>query len=174
MSTLLTLTQNLQSVHDLLYRIAASELGLASVAHPIAELTALQEAQPHLKTICLAALKDPGGHVTVPVFGPLGVLTVELDRKSDSLLFLDLYKNLAYQLVQAFREGEVAQCRLVTGFVLPLAGRALFEPPTLKSAVIAQLKAHHDKYGSAVQERNLKTLKHTFRVHAAVLAELQA
>ena len=171
MSTILTLTQNLQSVHDLLYRIAASELGLASVAHPVAELTALQDAHPHLKQICLAG---PGGSVTVPVFGPLGALTVELDRKSDNLLFIDLYKNLAYQLVQAFREGEAAQSRLVTGFVLPLAGRALFESLALKNAVIVQLKAHHAKHGGAVQERNLRTLKHTFRVHAEVLAELQA
>lgn len=170
-------TTSLLSVHDLLYRILASETGLASVSSADSQMAAVTAAFDPLREKTLTHLRTPPGPLRVRVFGPLPekeVPEVVIDPIQNAQAFMGLYKDLAQYLVMNAREHGSDAAPVLAQHVLPLAGRVLFEDPALADAILKQLKAHHAQHGAAVAQRNVRALKNTFRVSPAVLEKLHS
>lgn len=172
MANLLAFSADLNSTHDLLFRLLASETGLMAASHPLAQLNAVTASYSALKALSLSNLGKPEGAAKVRVFGPLEAQDVAVDAKKDASLFAGLYRGLAPFLASEHEHDEVLQARVVSQFLRPTAARAVFEDRALGEAVGRQLRAHHEQHGDAVARRNLAALKHTFRVPPAVLAAL--
>jgi hypothetical protein len=136
------------TTHELLYKLFASETGLASVSHPETQYAAVVEVMPHLRSRILEHLEDSaeldffsGDHSYI------GKLMIPL--KVDAQLFMELYKDL-----NRFNSAQT----LLSQHVYPLAGRMIAGNTQLKNLVVTQLKHHISQYPAAVAYRIFETL----------------
>lgn len=168
------LHSNLKSVHDLLYRVLASEMGLRSAMTPSSMMESVYLAFEPLRAHCLDALRADGAKSSVRVAGPSGDVRVDVDPQRDALLFGGLYEDLSLYRAQVAGKATSSEldARVLQGYLFPLAGRELFATPELRGVIVARLNAHHAQHGPSVAERNLRALKHTFRVADSVLSLL--
>lgn len=160
-----------RGVHDLLFRLMAGELGLAPVQSPATQLEQILAAHPPLKQRILAALRPGAAAPSVLVFGPLPPVEVPVSVERDASVFVSLYDTLALDRAQALGAAEE---RILGSYVLALAGRVLFDEPTLRAAVFSQLRAHHAAHAPEVAARNLRSLRDWFQVDSRLLQELSA
>lgn len=158
-----------RSVHDLLFQLLAGELGLAPVQSPATQLEQVLAAHPPLKQRILAALLPGAATPSVQVFGPLPPVEVPVSVERDASVFVVMYDALALNHAQV---SGAAEERILGSYVLALAGRVLFDEPTLRAAVLSQLRAHHAFHAPEVAARNLRSLRDLFQVDPRVLQEL--
>lgn len=165
------LTAGLGGVHDLLFRVLATETGLGAPMSWAAQYEAVRGAFPALKRQALAQVD---GEALVTVYGgeaPPRVLRVAGDR--DGLAFAELYRGLQL-FVGSDVLNEYAVNAAMSNWVLPFAARSLLVLPAVRAAVLETLRAHHARYGEAVAQRNRNSLANTFRCPSEFLVELTA
>lgn len=168
----------IESTHDLLVRLFATQVGLGAPQRAHDQYQLLLSAYPRLKQQALANIE---GAVPLPRLCSLvaeecalsstgGILGIA--GKDDALAFAELYRGIELFIGPDTQVDDYAVNAVLTQWVLPLAARKIEAHPILRKVAIRLLNALHGEHPPAVGARNRHALKRTFRFSEAFCAQV--